>query len=157
MSDDLIPADARVMVCMLNAPRDLEIARWDHWYRVPLKHAPDEYLPDLIAFYLTAAFGDERWAIYEYARVRGHEMVRRSDLFPDQPDHPRANDVYYKFQLGALQRLPRPIPSLKWRRITFIKTSGDRLLHALEIGDLVERSEQTRFVQLMDRLQTEDK
>lgn len=146
----MIDPATRILVCLINQPKDLETARWDHWYRIPLKHAPHEYMPDLLAFYLTADFGDEKWAIHEYAEVRGHELVRRVDLFPDQPKHPRVNEAYYKLQLGPLQRLPRPIPSLKWRRITFIQTSGDRLLSALEINDLVERPGH-RFVTLMDQ------
>jgi hypothetical protein len=141
----------RVLVCMINQPRDLEIARWDHWYRIPVKHAPKEYLPEVLAFYLTAPFGDEKWAIHEYARVRGHELVRRADLLPDQPNHPRANEVYYKLQLEPLQRLVRPVPSLKWRRITFIQTTGDRLMHALEINELVEtKTKQSRYVTLLE-------
>jgi hypothetical protein len=147
----MIEPDARVLVCMVNKLRDLEIARWDHWYRIPVKHAPQDYLADILAFYLTAAFGDEKWAIHEYAEVRGHELVKRADLFPDQPDHPRASELYYKMQLGPLQRLSRPIPSLKWRRLSFIQTTGDRFLNALEVGELAEGAgEGARFVRLME-------
>lgn len=144
----MIESDARVLVCLINTPRDLEIARWDHWYRIPVKRAPSDYLADYLAFYLTEKFGDERWAIHEYAGVRGHELVRRADLFPEQPNHTRANDVYYKMQLGPLQRLPRPIPSLKWRRISFIQTTGDRLINALEVSELTSHS--SRYVTLME-------
>jgi hypothetical protein len=147
----MIEPDARVLVCLINRPRDLEIARWDHWYRIPVKHAPADYLAEILAFYLTSSFGDERWAIHEYAEVRGHELVRRIDLFPDQPDHPRAEELYYKMQLGPLQRLSRPIPSLKWRRIAFIQTTGDRLINALELSELVETHRAgDRYVQLME-------
>jgi hypothetical protein len=147
----MIEPDARVLVCLINRPRDLEIARWDHWYRIPVKHAPPDYLANILAFYLTSAFGDEKWAIHEYAEVRGHELVRRVDLFPNEPDHPRANELYYKMQLGPLQRLSRPIPSLKWRRIAFIQTTGDRFLNALEVSELVEvHTHGDRFVQLME-------
>ena len=68
-----------------------------------------------MAFYLTADFGDEKWAIHEYATVRGHELVSRLDLFPDQPSHARAHEVYIKLQLGPLERLPRPIPAIRLR------------------------------------------
>ena len=147
----MIEPDARVLVCLINKPRDLEIARWDHWYRIPVKNAPSDYLADIIAFYLTAAFGDEKWAIHEYAEVRGHELVQRIDLFPDEAAHPHAGDLYYKMQLGPLQRLVRPIPSLKWRRVAFIQTTGDRFVNALEIGELVEaRGSGDRYVQLME-------
>jgi hypothetical protein len=147
----MIEPDARVLVCLINRPRDLEIARWDHWYRIPVKHAPPDYMADVLAFYLSAPFGDEKWAIHEYAEVRGHELVRRVDLFPTEPTHPRANELYYKMQLGPLQRLSRPIPSLKWRRIAFIQTTGDRFLNALEVSELVENhTGGDRFVQLME-------
>lgn len=147
----MIESDARVLVCLINKPRDLEIARWDHWYRIPVKNAPSDYLADIVAFYLTAAFGDEKWAIHEYAEVRGHELARRIDLFPQEVTHPHASDLYYKMQLGPLQRLARPIPSLKWRRVAFIQTTGDRFVNALEIGELVEaHGGADRFVQLME-------
>lgn len=153
----MIELDARVLVCLINDPSDLEIARWDHWYRIPVKHAPADYLADYLAFYLTSAFGDEKWAVHEYAEVRGHELVRRVDLFPDQPDHPRANDLYYKMQLGPLNRLSRPIPSTKWRRLTFIQTTGDRFLNALDINELVDAGAgSVRFVTLMDGLEEID-
>lgn len=144
-----IEADSRVLVCMIGRQRDLDIARWDHWYRIPVKHAPPEELAEVLAFYLTAEFGDERWAIHEYAEVRGHELVRRVDLFPEQPAHPRAQDLYYKMQLGPLQRLARPIPSIRWRRMTFIQTTGERLLSAFEMGELIERRGRRQF-RLMD-------
>lgn len=144
----MIEPDARVLICLISHPRDLEIARWDHLYRIPVRHAPADYLADYLAFYLTQRFGDEKWAIHEYARVRGHELVRRVDLFPESPAHPRANDLYYKMQLEPLQRLPRPIPSLRWRRIAFIQTTGDRFMHALEISELTAHG--NRFVTLLD-------
>ncbi len=149
--DGLIEPDARVLVCLINKPHDLEIARWEHWYRIPYKNAPADFLADILAFYLTASFGDEKWAVHEYAHVRGHELVKRVDLLPDQPDHPHASDLYYKMQLGPLQRLTRPIPSLKWRRISFIQTSGDRFTNALELSELVQsHADGSRFVRLME-------
>jgi len=143
--------DARVLVCTVNDPRDLEIARWDHWFRIPVRHAPPDFMAEALAFYLTAAYGDERWAVHEWAHVRGHELVRRIDLFPDDPTHPRSDDLYYKMQIGPLQRLPRPVPSLRWRRFTFITTSGERMMNALELGDLVERPTR-HLARLMDSL-----
>jgi hypothetical protein len=75
-------------------------------------------------------FGDDRWAVRCYAAIQGHELVTRRDLIPAEPDHPRAGQWYYK--------LP-PIVSARWRRITFIVTSGDRFMQAAEINDLFEQ------------------
>jgi hypothetical protein len=54
----------------------------------------------------------------------------------DEPDHPHADDRYYKLQLGPLQRREPPIASLRWRRISFIHTTWDRFEAAGEINDL---------------------
>jgi len=127
----------RVLVGVMPQPRDFRIARDEGWYRVPVKHAPACTTDAVVlAPYFTAAFGDEKWAIHWYAEVRGHELVRRRDLFPAQANHPRADDEYYKLQIGPLiQRVP-PIPSLRWRRISFISTTWDRFSAAEEINEL---------------------
>ncbi len=144
---DIDPSD-RVLVCLINNPQDLAIARWDHWYRLPLRHAPSD-LPDVLAFYLSAVFEDERYTIQEYARVRGHELVQRRDLFPDQPEHARAGEIYYKFVLDPLRRLAHPIPAVRLRRFAFIQSSGDRLLRALDVAELADSADR-RFVRLME-------
>jgi len=95
---------------------------------------------DWLALYQTAKFGDEKWAINYVAPVRGHELTTRAQLLRTQPDHPRADEPYYKIQIGPLERLPRPIPSRAWRRITFLYTTGARLLQAEELNDLIVQS-----------------
>jgi len=93
-----------------------------------------------LAFYQTRLFGDEKWAVNWYAPVRSIEMAKRRELLPDEPTHARAEAEYCKVRLGDMTRLPRPIPSLRWRRIVFIPTSLERLLRAQEINDLFKVS-----------------
>ena len=132
----MYPED-RVLVGVMPDPHDFEIAHERHWYRVPAKHAPKGIHAEYVAFYFTTKFPENlRWAIHFYARRTGHEMVRRIDLFPDQPNHPRAQERYYKLQLGPLKQKHPPIPSLRWRRITFIQTSWERFIAAREVNDL---------------------
>lgn len=133
------PSDL-ILVVILNNKRDFEIVRVLGWYRIPLKTAPKTVAVDWLAFYQTAKFGEEKWAINYVAPVRGHELSTRAELLRTQPDHPRANEAYYKIQIGPLERLPRPIPSRKWRRITFLYTTGERLLAAEELNDLIVQS-----------------
>jgi hypothetical protein len=136
-----VDADDVVLVALLNQPRDLEIVRAEHWYRIPAKRAPAHLTQTrYVAFYLTKSFGKIKWTIREYAPIRGHELVRRRDLFPDAADHPRANDAYYKLQLGSLIELARPIVSRSGRRILFIWTTGDKFSRAVEINDLLGKS-----------------
>lgn len=130
------PAPSPVLVVVLTRPKDLQIAREEGWYRIPVHHAPRRLAAEYLAFYLTGAFGEERWTVRYYAPVRRYHLATRAELLPDEPDHPRARDLYYKVEIGPLQELPHPIPSQRLRRITFIMTDLERLLAAREINDL---------------------
>jgi len=133
--------DSSVLIAVMPSPYDFDIARDQHWYRVPQRSAPKFFPPEFFAFYFTRAFGDDGCRVRWYAEVRGHELLRRVDLFPDEPDHPRAARAYYKVQIGPLIELPHPIASKRWRRITFILTTGERLFSAWELNDLVMGSQ----------------
>ncbi len=135
-----------ILVAILKSPRDLEIARLLGWYRIPLRSAPKVVAVDYLAFYQTGAFEEEKWAIQYAAPVRGHELCTRAELLRDEPDHPRANEEYFKIQLGPLEALERPIPAGKWRRITFFYTTGEYLLNAATVNDLVVRSEERQML-----------
>ncbi len=142
-----------ILVSVMNNPRDMEIARLLGWYRIPLRSAPKVVAVDFLAFYQTGAFKEERWRIQYLAPVRGHELATRLELLRDEPNHPHANQEYYKIQLGPLVSLPRPILAGKWRRITFLYTTGEYLLEAKTVGDLVVQCDerQTLWQALRER------
>ncbi|MBN1145867.1 MAG: hypothetical protein JXA78_01325 [Anaerolineales bacterium] len=126
-----------ILVAVITQPRDLEIARLLGWYRIPLRSAPKVIAVDYLAFYQTAAFGEEKWRIQYIAPLRGHELTTRSELLHDEPDHPNAHQEYYKIQIGPLVRLPQPILADRWRRVTFLYTTGEHLLRARALKDLI--------------------
>jgi hypothetical protein len=138
----LLEPNALILVAVVTEPRDLEIARLLGWYRIPLRSAPKVVSVDYLAFYQTSGFGVEKWRIQYYSQVRGHELVTRAELFKDEAQHPRAAEEYYKIQIGPLERLPGPILAEKWRRITFLYTTGEYLLNAQSLHDLVVQSEE---------------
>ena len=141
--DPYPPPTALILVSLIPNPRDLEIARLLGWYRVPLRSAPKVINVDYLAFYQASAFGEEhRWRIETIAAVRGNELTTRAELLRDEPDHPRAREEYYKIQLGPLEVLPRPVLAGRWRRITFLYTTGEQLRRAHKINDLVVKSEE---------------
>lgn len=132
------PEESLILVALIPSPRDLDIARTLGWYRVPVATAPRLLMVDYLAFYQPASFGPQhRWRIEYVAALQGHELVTRRELFRDEPHHPRANEWYYKLQLGPLQRLPRPIPARRWKRLIFLYTTGARLRRAQSLHDLV--------------------
>ena len=135
-----------ILVSYLPGPRDLEIARLLGWYRIPLRTAPKVVAVDYLAFYQPASFAERKWRIEFVAPVLGHELVTRAELLRDQSNHPKAHEEYFKIQLGPVQKLPKPILAEKWKRITFFYTTGEYLLQAESINDLVVHSDERRLL-----------
>jgi hypothetical protein len=133
----MLQATSLVLVCLLPTPRDLEIARLLGWYRIPLRTAPKVVAVDYLAFYQPSAFGERGGQIEYVAEVRGHELTTRGELLKDEADHPRAKEEYYKIQIGGLERLKERVLAEKWKRITFFYTTGEYLLSAKTLKDLV--------------------
>ena len=141
-----------ILVAVLPAPRDLEIARLLGWYRIPFRTAPKVVAVDYLAFYQPGSFlqgaqdhkagkGHREVGRIQYtAEVRGHELTTRAELLREEAGHPRAGEEYYKLQIGPLEQLPAPILAEKWRRITFFYTTGEYLLKARNIHDLIVQS-----------------
>lgn len=135
-----------ILVSFLPAPRDLEIARVLGWYRIPLRTAPKVISVDYLAFYQPSSFGSHKWQIETVAPVRGHELVTRAELLQDEVDSPKAHEEYFKIQLGTLVQLPKPIRAEKWKRITFFYTTGEYLLNAETINDMIVHSDERKLL-----------
>jgi hypothetical protein len=146
-----------ILIAFLPTPRDLEIARLLGWYRIPLRTAPKVVAVDYLAFYQPASFGERAGQIEFLAPVRGHELTTRAELLRDEADHPRAREEYYKIQLGALEKLPAPITANKWKRVTFLYSTGEYLLNAKTVNDLVVAGDvrQTLWRSLRERAENE--
>jgi hypothetical protein len=132
-----ISPSSLVLVCLLPTPRDLEIARLLGWYRIPLRTAPKVVAVDYLAFYQPSAFGERGGQIEFIAEVRGHELTTRGELLKDEAEHPHANEEYFRIQIGGLEKLKAPILADKWKRITFLYTTGEYLLKAKTLNELV--------------------
>jgi len=134
----LAEAGTSVLVALLNDRSDLERAQGEGWYRIPVARAPRPLASDYLAFYLTSAFAEERWAVRYLAEVWGYDIRRRVDLICDAA-HPRAQDLYYRVALGPVRPLARPVPARRLRRLTFIHTDLERLMAAEDVRDLWAR------------------
>jgi hypothetical protein len=147
IQNEFPPTHALILVAIVPTPRDLEIARVFGWYRIPFRFAPKIVQVDYLAFYQPSAFtGIGKNTIETFAQVRGVELTTRKEIIRDEPDHPRAEEEYYKIQLGPLNRINNPIRAGKWKRITFLYTTGDRFSKAKTINDLVVKSEERKIL-----------
>ncbi len=132
----MLPEDS-VLVGVINRKRDFTFARDQHWYRIPQARMPRGVTADYIAFFTSGkSFGARSGGIHYYAKNVGLELHYRHELIPDQPDHPRANETYYRVALGDLQRKEPPVTNPTNRPISFIYTTWDRFIGAETIADL---------------------
>jgi hypothetical protein len=133
------PDAERVLVVVVNNAADWARICAEHWYRIPQRRAPARLAAAYLAFYHTKAVGETRWSVAYYAPVLRYHLLPRRALLPAEGDHPRADDLYYRLELGEVEALPRPIPAQRLRRLTFLSTTLERLLRAQEVSDLWER------------------
>lgn len=125
-----------VLVAVVNNEADFRRARDEHWYRIPLKRAPRQIGAEYLALYQTRKFGASGARINYYAPILRYHLLSRAELLPDQQDHPRAKERYFKLEIGDLITLPRAITNNKHPRLTFIYTTLERLLSAEDVRDL---------------------
>ena len=133
-------ADDRVLVGVIKRVKDYQIARQQHWYRIPQRQMPGGVQAEYIAFFLSgAAFRGQGGVIASFARITGLELARRRDLLPGEGQ--RADDIYYKLQFRRLIERDPPIVNSSKRRFSFIRTTWDRFVCAEAIPDLYSRAE----------------
>jgi len=112
------------------------------WYHIPVKSAPRNVSSvKYVAFYFPSIFGEKlKYQVVYYAPVIKIDTAKRIKLFPDEPKHHRKDEDYYQIYLGEIEKLPKPIPSRRWRRIVHIPTTLQKLFTAQEINDLYDTS-----------------
>jgi len=131
------------------------IIQKERWYHIPVESAPkNAILAEYVGFYFPFAFGEKlRYRVSFYAEVKRVNIVKRILLFPEEKNHIRANKDYFQFHLEKIKELPKPIPSIRWRRIVHIPTSCEKLFNAEEINDLYDTSplEEKMYLEMKKR------
>lgn len=135
----MIDPDECVLVCVINRKRDFARLRDERWYRIPAGQFPEGIEAAYLAFFFSRAFGALNGAVHCYARVTGIELSYRSWVLPDEPDHPRAQAVYYRVALGPVTRKHPPVSNPAKHRISFIRTRWDSFQAARTVDDLYLR------------------
>ncbi len=87
--------------------RDFEIARDKHWYRIPCRSVErflkDSWPPTYLAFYQTAAFSKNSFAINFFSKINDIRVVKRKKLFPDEPNNEKSDREYYQILLSRFK------------------------------------------------------
>ena len=127
--------DKIVLVGVLRDRRDLNILLTENWYRTPVTHVPTRQF-NYLAFYQPVLFGRQGKCIRYYARVLNYQITKRNNLLPDELNHPRARDYYFRIRVGKIKKLPWPIRNIIPRRVSFGFTTLDHLLKSKNILQL---------------------
>ncbi len=136
-----------IMVGPLRGPEHLELIRQELFYHVPVSAiAASRTTVAYIAFYEGASrFHARTGVIREYAAVLRVSRARRSDLpglrwsARGAPDAP-----YYRFDLGPIQQLARPITNPDRLRMAFRFPAFDRFGEAATLAELGTRAPKDR-------------
>jgi len=132
-----------------------DIIQKQRWYHIPVESAPKNAgFAEYLGFYFPKIFDETmRYKVIYYAKVKKVDIVKRIKLFPEEKEHQRANKDYFQFHLAKIKELPKPIPSLRWRRIVRIPTSCEKLFTAEEINDLYDTSplEEKMYLEMKKR------
>ena len=76
--------------------------------------------------------------------VQRDTITTRRELLPAEPRHPRANERYYRVELGPLASLALPVPAARLRRVVFSATPLGQLRRATDVRDLFHPDEDAR-------------
>lgn len=144
MNDPYLSPDALILVAIVPTPEDLHLARVVGWYRIPFRTAPRILNVDYLAFYQPASFRRQKWQVEYFAPVLGHELTTRRELLQEEKAHPRADEEYFKIQLGTFRHLDQPILAGNWKRFTFLYTTGEYFRKARELTDLTVKPAERR-------------
>lgn len=133
-----------LLVSILNNKRDFKILSEKFWYRIPVK-STEKWLrhrwpPKWISFYQTGTFKEEAYSIRYFSEVIDIVTTDRKTLFPNEPPNSNQKKTYYQIKIKPLRVLQYPIYSRRWRRITFISSTFEKFINALEINDLFDNS-----------------
>jgi hypothetical protein len=130
---------AQVMVGAVRGPEHLELIRRARFYHVPISAiAASRADVAYVAFYEgTTRFRGQVGVIREYAAVLRVSRVRRAEL-PGLtwPGRRGENALYYRFDLGPLQQLPRPITNPDRLRVVFRFPGLEQFRGAATLGEL---------------------
>jgi hypothetical protein len=128
-----------LMVGPVRGPEHLELIHRARFYHVPVSAiAASRAGVAYIAFYEGASrFHTQMGAIREYATVLRVSRVRRCDL-PGLtwPTRGARDAPYYRFDLGPMQTLPRPVTNPDRLRVAFRFPDFERFRAAATLRDL---------------------
>lgn len=147
------------LVAVSSKDDDLRRFSMERWYRIPGRAIGRQLAREALmeattlALYQTAAIRDGLpGAIELWGEIEDRLVLPRRDIIPEEPYHPAADEPYHLIRLKNIDRLDNPIITHRPRRVTFIRTTRQHLLHAADLNELIigSRSEERLWQSLRE-------
>jgi very-short-patch-repair endonuclease len=131
-----------VYIALLKEKSDFAILQEQGWYRIPVESLPKDFddKTKWLAFYQPKCFGEDAYRVRYYGRIKDKQIVERRQLFPTEIPNSKSERNYYRITLEKLEERPKPIISLRPRRLLFIPTNWRKFCRAEEINDIFDDS-----------------
>lgn len=128
--------DDLILIALLPSPADLAYAQAG-WYRLPESAAPTVLQQaKALAFYQPKSFGEAGLQIAWWGKITGMELTKRRDLLPDEPNHRRADERYWRVALAPLEARTPPLVAAKSRRLLFAPVRWGEFCDASTVDNL---------------------
>ncbi|HVK36915.1 MAG TPA: hypothetical protein VNA88_00155 [Candidatus Kapabacteria bacterium] len=131
------------LVAVVSSDADLARFTDELWYRIPARALGRAISADAldelrhIALYQTGTITAGLPGTVEvHGAIASITVEPRRAVIPSEPAHPAADEPYHVIRIAALERLERPLVSHRPRRITFVRTTRERLIGARDINEL---------------------
>ncbi|OGO76108.1 MAG: hypothetical protein A3K41_16355 [Chloroflexi bacterium RIFOXYD12_FULL_57_15] len=112
------------------------------WYHIPVDRAPKSFKDTKwLCFYQGKIFEQDSYRAQFYGEIARRDIVPYRELFPNQMESKKGDAPYYRIYLKKLECLPKPILSLRPRRLSFVPTTPKKFHNAEQINDLFNDSE----------------
>ncbi|MEI7847470.1 MAG: DUF559 domain-containing protein [Chloroflexota bacterium] len=134
--------EKNVLVAILPKIEALDRLQNEGWYHIPVETAPKDMPPKILAFYQGKVFGKQQaYQIRYFGEVSHCDVLPRKVLFPNDEQKPeKAEKLYYRLEIAALEERIKSIPSYRPRRLVFIPTTLEKFERAEQINDLFNSS-----------------
>lgn len=132
------------LVAVVTNDDDLRRFRDEGWYRLPRRALGRQIAGDAldeitaVAIYQTERITDGiAGSIELWGEIDGIDMMTRGEMIPTESEHPAADEPYVRLRVRGIQSLSAPLVNRRPRRLTFLRTTRERLLGAESINDLI--------------------
>lgn len=131
----IAPADA-VVLALLRRQGDEQRLLQAGTYHLPITHSGLLDEVRAMAWYVPAWHADTPWSVRYWGTIADRWLTTRRLYLPEEPNHPRADNLYWVVRITHLERLDPVLPSARWRRIGIHRLSAAAVQRASELGDV---------------------